>query len=64
MYVCEFCFVSVRREIYTDHLVLEHRQPAPVGWQRTSWAEQSKWVYTDGEIIGVGEDHKEVANGK
>jgi hypothetical protein len=44
--------------------VLEHNQPAPEGWQVTKYQEQSKWVYTDGEIIGVGEDHKEVANGK
>jgi hypothetical protein len=64
MFVCEFCFTAVRRAVYTDHIVLEHNQPAPEGWSVTKYQEQSKWVYTDGEIIGVGEDHKEVANGK
>ena len=55
MYVCEFCWESVPVGIYTYHLVTYHRQPAPEGYVAPQWVKQDKSVYTDGEIIAIGE---------
>lgn len=55
MFTCEFCFVSVPNGVYTYHLVTEHNQPKPEGYVEPSWGKQDKSVYTDGEIVSIGE---------